>query len=299
MSMKTHKILSQMFESYANTMARMCCFPLLTHADRLSVVIYNLNIKLILQLSLNPDYNTNQKQILCIVRHVVSKRMAALRNKAVKQAEELCASGQYAAAEVPLQLAINLRDLSSHALKAWLLCGNREGIVKDLKTAFELADEGARLGCHQCQGVLAYCYSWGDLIIRNEALSLELARKSSRSGNRYGQFVLGELHYSGRGGLVEDDAQALVFFKLAAAQGLDDAQFKIGMLSYQTQGVVQDYVKALRYLHLAAAQGHLLAIYQIGCFYQYGRGIKKNRDEAVRWFRRGQAAGCRNAAAML
>jgi hypothetical protein len=46
-------------------------------------------------------------------------------------------------AVVPLQWAIDLGDLPSRALKAWLLADGREGVAKDEKSAFELAEEGA------------------------------------------------------------------------------------------------------------------------------------------------------------
>jgi hypothetical protein len=47
------------------------------------------------------------------VRRVASKLMAAVRDEAAKEAEELCASGQYAAAVVPLQRAIYLGHMPS------------------------------------------------------------------------------------------------------------------------------------------------------------------------------------------
>jgi TPR repeat protein len=90
----------------------------------------------------------------------------------------LLAAGQCAAAAAQLQRAIDLGDLSSRALKAWLHIDGREGVAKDGKTAFELAEECARLGCHHCQGVMADCYFWGYGCKRDEARSLELALES-------------------------------------------------------------------------------------------------------------------------
>ena len=46
---------------------------------------------------------------------------AAVRDKVAKEAEELCASGQCAAAVVALQRAIDFWDSTSRALMAWLL----------------------------------------------------------------------------------------------------------------------------------------------------------------------------------
>ena len=73
------------------------------------------------------------------------------------EAERLLFAREYAAATVPLQRAIQLGHLPSRALLAWLFLFGREGIAQDRNRAIELVQEGARLGCHHCQGVLAYC----------------------------------------------------------------------------------------------------------------------------------------------
>ncbi len=105
-----------------------------------------------------------------IVRRVAAGLAAAVRDKVAKEAEELCASGQFAAAIVPLQRAIDFGDLPSSALKAWLHIAGRKGVfAKDVSRAFKLAEVGARLGCHHCQGVLAYCYLKGFGCEKNEA----------------------------------------------------------------------------------------------------------------------------------
>jgi len=98
---------------------------------------------------------------LLTVRRVVAGLAAAVRGKNAKEADELCASGQCAAAAVPLQQAVDLGHLLSRALKAWLLLVGREGVARYRKRAFELAEEGASLGCHHCRGVIACCYLFG------------------------------------------------------------------------------------------------------------------------------------------
>ena len=93
----------------------------------------------------------------------------------------------------------------------------REGVAKDENRAFELVEEGARLGCHHCQGVMAECYRWGHGCVRDDARSLELARESSGKGSRYGQCVLGRLYLDGAGGVAQDNAQAFALYRLASA----------------------------------------------------------------------------------
>ena len=240
-----------------------------------------------------PKENRNacHRMMQFMARHVASKLMAAVRDKAANQAKELCASGQCAAALEKASLAISLGDSPSLALKAWLHIRGREGVAKDEDTAFALAEEGARLGCHHCQGVLAYCNWRGFGIRRDDARSLELARKSSGRGSRYGQYTLGDLHYWGRGGLAEDEAQAVAFYRLAAAQGLDEAQWSLGCMCCHGVGVAEEYAEALRLYQLAAAQGHPAALYNVALCHEHGYGVATDVVEAISWYMRAQAAG--------
>ena len=249
-----------------------------------------------------------------IVRRVASRPMAAVRDEAAKEAEELCASGQCAAAVVALQRAIYLGDLPSRALKAWLLIDGREGIAEDQKETFKLAEEGARLGCHHCQGVLAYCLWGGYGCVEDKALALMFARESAGRGSKYGQYVLGWAHQRGGGGLARDNTQALAFYRLAAARGLDEAQYEVGDLYRHGWHVALDHAEALRWYQLAAAQGYAQALFMVAYCHEVGEGVRKSKDNvgedasredyrlwlkgaAIRWYTRAQAAGHPRAAA--
>jgi hypothetical protein len=270
----------------------------LTNGEKLRVVGCGLTGKLVRLLSLGtgcyfePNRNRNDchKLMHFNAGRVADKLMhsvaAAVGNKVGKEAEELCASGQCAAAAVALTLAVDLGHLSSRALKAWMLIDGRECVDEDCDEAFELAKEGARLGCHHCQGVLACCYKDGLRCRKDEAQSLELARKSSERNSRYGQFTLGMLYYYGEGGLVEDITQAIAFYQLAAAQGLDSAQFFLGACYDEGHGVAQSDDEAMRLYLLAAAQGHGEAMWRLSCIF---------RAKARYWQRHAVAANCFDA----
>ena len=225
---------------------------------------------------------------------------AAVGNKVGKEAEELCASGQCAAAAVALKLAVDVGHLPSRALKAYMLLAGREGVAIVCNRAFELVEEGARLGCHHCQGVMAWCYWGGYGCEEDEERSLELARESSGKGSRYGQFTLGLFFRWGEGGVAREYAQAVALYRLAAARNLDEAQCSLGNMYYRGLGVTQDYAEALRLFQLAAAQGHPpQALFYVAECHEEGRGVRKNKAEAIRWYRRAQAAGYHGAAAAL
>jgi hypothetical protein len=175
---------------------------LMTHGERVRVVGCGLKGQLVRLLSLGvgrhfePQRNWSacHKLMQSVARRVAAGLAAAVRDEVAKEAEELCASGRCGAAVVALQLAIDFGDSNSRALKAWLLIWGREGVAQDEKRGFELSEEGAGLGCHHCQGVLAWCYFGGCRCRKDAARSLELARESSERGSKYGQFMLARLH---------------------------------------------------------------------------------------------------------
>jgi TPR repeat protein len=224
--------------------------------------------------------------------------MTAVRNEAAKEAEELCALGQFAAALIPLQQAIDMGHLPSRALMAWLFIMGREGIAKNQNRAFQLAKEGVDLGCYHSQGVLAYCYYDGIGCQKDQELSWELARKSSDMGSKYGQLTLGKL-YDYRGGHVKDYAQAVAFYRLAVAQGLDEAQYNLGCKYYAGYdqydfSLVQDMAEVHRLFQLAAAQGYPYALYRLAYYYETGQGVEEDLNEAIRLYMRASAAGMEN-----
>ena len=252
----------------------------------------SMHLLLIKNLTLGLDKRSIKKFILEITCWVASKHVVSIRDKAANQAEELCASGQCAAAAVALKLAVDLGHLPSRALMAWMLLDGREGVAKDEYAAFKLVDEGARLGCHHCQGVMARCYWGGFGCVRYHALSVKLARESSESGSRYGQCMLGWLYWHGSGGLAQDFTQALALYRLGAAQNIDEAQLSLGYINYDGVGrVVQDHVEALRWFKLAAAQGHPKALYWVAYCYENSKGVDIDMAKAITWYKRAQAAG--------
>jgi len=174
---------------------------------------------------------------------------ASVRVIVAKKAEQLCASGQCAAAVVALQEAMQLGDLPSRALLAWWLIDGRVGVAMNEKRALELAEEGVRLGCHHCLGVLARLTiepSHPVLLVNRAAMPL--ARDSADKGSRYGLFCVGLYNYRARNGRTYEDS--VDFFQQAAAMLLDSAQCWMGRACLNADERKQWY-------QLASAQGHV------------------------------------------
>jgi len=266
--------------------------------NRQQLLYYYFGMKILLTKFLLKDSPSTRCAInleTLILRRIIANLHEALYQYALA----LVSTGQCATAMIHLNLSIIRGHFPSRALKTHMMIDGREGVAKDENGAFELVEEGARLGCYHCQGVMALCYRYGYGCMRNEARSLELARESSGLGSRYGQHVLGLFYRYGGGGVAEDYAQALALYRLAAAQNFGGAQFSLGSMYYLGRGVAEDVAEALRLFQLAAAQGHPAALFWVAFCHERGRGIPENKAEAIRWYRRALAAGYCGAAAEL
>jgi hypothetical protein len=83
---------------------------------------------------------------------------------------------------------------------------------------------------------------------------LAVARESAAAGSSFGQFVVGKCYDAGWG-VAQDDAEAVRWYRLAAAQGYADALCNLGFMFENGRGVAQDDAEAVRWYRLAAAQG--------------------------------------------
>jgi TPR repeat protein len=90
------------------------------------------------------------------------------------------------------------------------------------------------------------------------------------------------MYYLGQG-VAKDNAEAALWFKKAADQGIADAQYNLGVLHYQGTGVKQDYAEAFRLYSLSAEKGYALAQYNLGLMYLQGAGVPKDPVRAYIW----------------
>jgi uncharacterized protein len=88
-------------------------------------------------------------------------------------------------------------------------------------------------------------------------------------------------------------------FSAAAEEGLDLAQYNLGILYFTGQGVDQDLEQAFTWTEAAANQGHLNAQFNLGSLYFEGQGTAKNNVRGIDWFTRAGHGGHPNAAFAL
>ena len=84
-------------------------------------------------------------------------------------------------------------------------------------------------------------------------------------------------------GVVQDDKLAAQWFRRAAEQGDDSAQYNLAMLYRQGQGLARDDKAAAQWLRRAAEQGYALAQSGLGLMYATGEGVPKDTVYAYMW----------------
>ena len=251
------------------------------------------------------NWGTSHKLMQSVLRRVISKLAAAVLESVSEVAEIFIGAGSYKNAESQLHQAIDLGHMPSCARLADLFLHTREGCSKDSCKAFALAKEGAGYGCYHCQGVLSHCYMIGAGCSKDNQRSVALALESAAMGSKYGQCALGYLYnvFHGGGNYLLDLPAAIVHLRLAAAQGYDVAQYRLGVMYRDGTGVARDHAEAMRLFKLAAAQGLVWAMVPVGLYYELGTrqvyNLPSDKEEAIRWYRRALAAGDGFAAVRL
>ena len=103
--------------------------------------------------------------------------------------------------------------------------------------------------------------------------------------------MLGRLYTHGARGLQQDDAQAHVYLRLAAEQGLEAAQNLLGDLYSIGHGVAQDHAAAAVWYRRAAQQGYGPACMSLALRYCNCEGVERDRFQAIYWYKRAYVAG--------
>lgn len=135
------------------------------------------------------------------------------------------------------------------------------------------------------------------LVANVEAAGQQVAREAHANSPLQHCTSLGE-------GVVQNNAEALKYYKLAADQGNAQAQCNIGAIYNHSvvgdlKGVQRDSAKALHYFKLASKQGHAGAQCNLGSMYASGDGVPQDNAKAMEAFKLAAANGRADAQASL
>ena len=133
-------------------------------------------------------------------------------------------------------------------------------------------------------------------------IDAERLRESAERGVVLAQVLLGAMYDNGEGGVPENDAEAVRWYRRAAEQGdlaqsgaqgaQRSAQFNLGVIYDQGGiGVVPDKAEAVKWYRLAASRGHAGAQHNLGAMYETGQGVAEDHVQAYAWFSVAAAAG--------
>ncbi|MGB2823846.1 MAG: tetratricopeptide repeat protein [Phycisphaerae bacterium] len=117
-------------------------------------------------------------------------------------------------------------------------------------------------------------------VTRDDAEAAELADMS----------LLGAMFGNGRG-VTKDYAEALKWYRKAAAAGSPSGMNDLGCMYSAGLGVTKDDAEAVRWYRKAAEAGDAAGMYNLGVMYEDGEGVAKNLTEALKWYRKAAALG--------
>ena len=121
--------------------------------------------------------------------------------------------------------------------------------------------------------------------------AVEFYRLAAEQGLFDAQMALGKMYQDGKG-VVQDYAEAIKWYRLAANQGIPSAQDIMGDMYESGTGVEQDSAESFRWYHLAAVQGYCFSQFEIGTAYVVGNGVNKDPFRAHMWLNLPSANGC-------
>jgi hypothetical protein len=82
------------------------------------------------------------------------------------------------------------------------------------------------------------------------------------------------------------DSSPLAELRAKAESGDAQAQDDLGMRYLEGRGVTQDYAEAVKWFRKAAAQNHAQALNHLGVRYAKGEGVNEDQVEAAKWVRK-------------
>lgn len=158
-----------------------------------------------------------------------------------------------------------------------------EGVLKNLKTAFQYHKLAAENGYKESQYNLGYCYQHGIGIEKNPFKAYHWYGIAAKEGLKEAQYLYGTCHQFGIGTQV-DAEEAFKWYKLSAEQGHIPAYANLSFCYFKSFGTRRNYKKAFEYATYAAKEGNAVAQSYLGYYYYNGIGVPINTKRAVEWY---------------
>jgi hypothetical protein len=92
--------------------------------------------------------------------------------------------------------------------------------------------------------------------------------------------------YQSGEGVEQSHDQAMRYYKMAAAHGHAEGQYKVGFMLQNGMGRDRDYPQAMHWLLLAAEQENAHAQSALGFMFEHGQGVNEDESKALMYFRK-------------
>lgn len=134
--------------------------------------------------------------------------------------------------------------------------------------------------------VLGADFQAGQTAFRNGDFlgALQEWRPLAEAGDTGVQVLIGHMYYSGQG-VLQDNSEAVNWYRRSAEKGNPDGQISLGSMYYQGLGVTKDQQEAARWYRMAADQGSATAQFYLGIMYREGQGVGQDLVQAYLWSR--------------
>jgi TPR repeat protein len=166
------------------------------------------------------------------------------------------------------------------------------GPSQNISQGIDYFRRSADLGYGPAQIALGYYYETGTTIERDPAHALDLYRKAAQQGDPLGGWLAGRLYFLGSGTV--RNPESLKWLKIAADQNSAYGAYYLGRLMADS-----DFTKAPKLYKIAADQGLPQAQYFYAKTLKDGRGIAQDRFNAYIWYTIAVDAGYANAGSDL
>lgn len=177
-----------------------------------------------------------------------------------------------------------------------------DGVKKDAAQAFKLMQSAADLGHADAMGGLGYFYSQGIGAPKDPAKALEWFRKGAEKGSAKSQYNLGRSLMKSHEQQPDEKkaAEAIEWVRKAVEQKLPEANLSYGTYAYMGEhNIAQNYDIAASHFKVAADQGLADAQNYLGAMHENGQGMTVDQDQAIAWYRKAALQGHLRAQANL
>ena len=144
-------------------------------------------------------------------------------------------------------------------------------------------------------GEPGFQYYKGEGVVQDPTEAVRLYRLAAQQGLREAQYNLALMLSKGEG-CDKSPVQAVQWIRRAVELGYDAAQTELARWFTEGEcGLPTNYKDAMRLAKLGASAGDADAMHHIGILLHMGWGVAKDLDEACRWYRQAAALGEENA----